>query len=61
MVKNYIKTGNAEGIEEKDMFGVVRTPFEAVNRKPILPEENEIATNTRARSAKLRIARKKGN
>ena len=61
MVKNYIKTGNAEGIEVKDMFGVVRTPFEAVNRKPILPEENEIATNTRARSAKLRIARKKGN
>ena len=61
MVKNFIKTGNAEGIEEEDMFGVVRTPFEAVNRKPILPEEKEIANNTRARSAKLRIARKKVN
>ena len=61
MVKNYIRTGNAEGKEEKDMFGVVRTPFEAVNRKPVLPEESEIASNTRARSAKLRIARKKAN
>ena len=61
MVKNYIKTGNAEGREEKDMFGVIRTPFEAVNRKPLLPEENEIASNTRARSAKLRIARKRMN
>ena len=61
MVKNYIKAGNAEGREEKDMFGVIRTPFEAVNRKPLLPEENEIASNTRARSAKLRIARKRMN
>ena len=61
MVKNFIKTGNAEGKEEKDMFGMVRTPFEQVNRKPVVPEENEIASNTRARSAKLRIARKKAN
>ena len=61
MVKNFIKTGNAEGKEEKDMFGKVRTPFEQVNRKPVVPEENEIASNTRARSAKLRIARKKAN
>ena len=61
MVKNFIKAGNAEGKKEKDMFGVVRSPFDAVNRKPILPEEEEIASNTRARSAKLRIARKKVN
>ena len=59
MVKNFIRAGNAEGKEDKDMFGVVRTPFEAVNRKPILPEEDEISSNTRARSAKLRIARRK--
>ncbi|MBR4756204.1 MAG: 16S rRNA (cytosine(1402)-N(4))-methyltransferase RsmH, partial [Bacteroidales bacterium] len=58
MVKNYIKTGNVEGKEDKDMFGVVHSPLEAVNRKPILPEEEEIAANTRARSAKLRVARK---
>ena len=59
MVKNFIKTGNVEGREEKDMFGRTKTPLEAVNRKPILPTESEIAGNTRARSAKLRIAERR--
>ena len=59
MVKNFIKTGNVEGREEKDVYGRVSTPLEAVNRKPILPQENEIASNTRARSAKLRIAERR--
>ena len=44
---------------EKDVFGQSKEPFEAVNRKPILPSEEEISENTRARSAKLRIAIKK--
>ena len=56
MVKNFIKTGNVEGVEQKDVYGRTSTPLEAVNRKPIVPEESEIAGNTRARSAKLRIA-----
>ena len=56
MVKNFIKAGNIDGEVLKDVFGRSETPFEAVNRKPILPEEDEIAGNTRARSAKLRIA-----
>ena len=59
MVKNYIKTGNIDGTENKDAFGRVNTPLEAVNRKPIVPEESEIALNTRARSAKLRIAERR--
>ena len=59
MVKNFIKTGNVEGQEQKDVFGRTDTPLEAVNRKPILPEESEIAGNTRARSAKLRIAERR--
>ena len=59
MVKNFIKTGNVDGQEQKDMFGNVETPLEAVNRKPIVPEESEIAGNTRARSAKLRIAERR--
>ena len=59
MVKNYIKTGNIDGIENKDAFGRISAPLEAVNRKPIVPEESEIALNTRARSAKLRIAERR--
>ena len=59
MVKNFIKTGNVEGVEQKDIYGRISTPLEAVNRKPIVPEESEIAGNTRARSAKLRIAERR--
>ena len=58
MVKNFIKTGNIRGEEVKDVYGRSDAPLKAVNRKPILPEESEIADNTRARSAKLRIAEK---
>lgn len=59
MVKNFIKTGNVEGDMIQDMYGRVQAPLEAVNRKPILPSEEEIAGNTRARSAKLRIAERR--
>lgn len=58
MVKNFIKSGNADGEQAKDLFGNVKAPLTAVNRKPVVPEENEIASNTRARSAKLRVAEK---
>ena len=59
LVKNFTKTGNAEGIEEKDFFGNLLTPYIIINRKPITPSEEEIANNSRARSAKLRIAERK--
>ena len=59
MVKNFIKTGNVDGVVQQDLYGRAHTPLEAVNRKPIVPEENEIAGNTRARSAKLRIAERR--
>ena len=59
LVKNFTKTGNAEGNEEKDFFGNPLTPYIIINRKPIVPSEEEIANNSRARSAKLRIAERK--
>ena len=58
LVKNFIRSGNTDGNESKDMYGRSTAPLKAVNRKPLLPEENEIGNNTRARSAKLRIAEK---
>jgi 16S rRNA (cytosine1402-N4)-methyltransferase len=58
MVKNFIRSGSIGGEEDKDPFGWSSAPLKAVNRKPVLPDEAEIAFNTRARSAKLRIAEK---
>jgi 16S rRNA (cytosine1402-N4)-methyltransferase len=58
LVKNYIKTGNTEGILEKDFYGNIIAPFKSITRKPITPTEHELATNPRSRSAKLRVAQK---
>ena len=59
MVKNIIKAGNVEGIEEKDIiYGTGKKIFKNLTSKPILPSEEEIKMNTRARSAKLRVAEK---
>ena len=58
MVKNFIRSGNVDGDGDKDSFGRSSAPLQAVNRKPVLPDEAEIGSNTRARSAKLRIAEK---
>ena len=56
MVKEFIRSGNISGEDRKDEFGVLRVPLKAVNRKPVTPQEQEIALNTRARSAKMRVA-----
>lgn len=55
-VKNFIRTGKLHGDVEKDFFGNEQKPLTALNRKPIEANEAEVATNPRARSAKLRIA-----
>ena len=59
LVKNFMKTGNAEGKEEKDFYGNLLTPYKIITRKPIVPTDEETESNSRARSAKLRIAERK--
>jgi len=58
MVKNFIKSGDLSGKQEKDFFGNVESPLIAINRKVIVPNEEELERNPRSRSAKLRIAEK---
>lgn len=59
LVKNVMKTGNVEGKEEKDIiYGTSTKVFKLITSKPIVPSEEEIKINTRARSAKLRVAEK---
>jgi 16S rRNA (cytosine1402-N4)-methyltransferase len=58
VVKNFMKTGNFKGEENKDFYGNPVTPFRRINRKVIIPAEEEISLNNRARSARLRIAEK---
>ena len=59
LVKNYMKSGNCEGKVEKDFFGNVLNDLVLVNRKPITASQEELESNPRSRSAKLRIAKKK--
>lgn len=58
LVKNFIRTGNFDGTAEKDFYGNLLVPFRAINRKVIVPSEDEVAKNNRARSARMRIAEK---
>jgi len=58
LVKNFFKTGNVEGKLHKDFYGNPLTPFKLITKKAIIPTEQEIEQNPRARSAKLRIAEK---
>lgn len=56
LVKNYIKTGSFDGNPERDLFGNFDKPFKAINKKVIVPSEEEVKRNPRSRSAKLRVA-----
>ena len=58
IVKNFFKTGNVDGILDKDDFGVIHRPFKLVNKRVILASDEEVRRNSRAKSAKLRIAEK---
>ncbi|MDM1043973.1 16S rRNA (cytosine(1402)-N(4))-methyltransferase RsmH [Myroides sp. 1354] len=58
LVKRFMKNGMFEGEPERDMFGRFEVPLKQLG-KLIVPSEEEIAVNNRARSAKLRVAEKK--
>lgn len=57
-VKNFMRSGNIEGKLEKDFYGNLIRPLEPVTRKPLVADATEIHENSRARSAKLRVAQK---
>jgi len=61
LVKNFFKTGNIEGKLMKDFYGNPLAPFKLITKKAIVPTEEEITKNPRARSAKLRIAERINN
>ncbi len=58
LVKNFMRYGNFEGVPNKDIYGIDICPFRPVTKKPIEPGAEEVAENSRSRSAKLRIAEK---
>jgi 16S rRNA (cytosine1402-N4)-methyltransferase len=58
LVKHMVRSGNFKGELVKDIYGVANTPLKAINRKPIVPNKDEIDHNSRARSAKLRVSEK---
>lgn len=59
IVKNVMKAGNPEGKIEQDFYGRINTPYRMVE-KLIIPSKEEQQSNPRSRSAKLRIAERKG-
>ena len=58
LVKNFIAKGKFQGEVEKDFYGNLIRPLEPVLRKAVQADAEEVARNNRARSAKLRIAKK---
>ncbi|MBQ3233185.1 MAG: 16S rRNA (cytosine(1402)-N(4))-methyltransferase RsmH [Alistipes sp.] len=58
IVKNFMRSGNTEGLIEKDFFGRATTPLKVISKKAIVPSAEEVERNPRSRSAKLRVAEK---
>jgi 16S rRNA (cytosine1402-N4)-methyltransferase len=58
LAKNFFRSGNFEGNQVKDFYGNLIRPLEPLESKPMIPSDEEIEHNTRARSAKMRVATK---
>lgn len=58
IVKNFMRSGNTEGVIEKDFYGRSTSPLRVITRKAIIPTNEEVERNPRSRSAKLRVAEK---
>ncbi len=58
VVKHFFKSGNFKGIPKKDFYGNILKPFQQITRKPLVPSDEEIRRNPRARSAKMRVVEK---
>ena len=56
LVKNYFRSGRADGEVQTDIYGRVQRPWKLVTRQPVVASEEEVERNPRARSAKLRVA-----
>jgi 16S rRNA (cytosine1402-N4)-methyltransferase len=56
LVKNFMRSGNITGEEEKDLFGKSEQVFRLITRKPVKPAAEEMNRNPRARSARMRVA-----
>ena len=61
IVKNMMKAGNVEGKVSQDFYGIMISPFHPVSNKVITPDTDEQERNPRSRSAKLRIAERRGS
>ncbi len=56
LVKNFMKFGHFKSFPKKDFFGNKFSPFNLINKKPLIASSRELTLNSRSRSAKLRIA-----
>ncbi len=59
IVKNFFRSGNLQGEIQKDFYGNILTPFRLLTGKPVTASLQEVNSNPRSRSAKLRVAEKK--
>lgn len=61
LVKNFLRAGNFEGEQQKDLFGNVLALFKPEHAKAITASEEEVKRNPRSRSARMRVGIRNNN